>query len=336
MSTIFYQDDDVLRVEQLHITVKKKNRVIRTIVKDIGFRIKKGETLAIVGESGSGKSVTSLAILGLLPKSLCIQSGSIFFQHKNIVSMTEKERKKFRGKGIGYVFQDYRGSFTPFFKIGKQMTEVIKTHERCSQKEAKEKVLDALDKVDLPSTRIWNSYPFELSGGQLQRTALATAMILKPSLLIADEPTTALDVCTVQKIMDHITKLKEENDCSFLLITHDIGLALQRADWIAVMYGGRILELAKASQLRQHSYHPYTKLLLQSRPSITKHKDTLVTIPGEPGLIYENGCPFALRCPIKEPVCLKEPLKRTSINNDHDITCHVAQAHLIKESVISI
>lgn len=324
-------------MEHLSITTtNKNNREMKPIVKDINFYIKQGETLALVGESGSGKSVTSLAVLGLLPSPLSIQNGSIHFQGKNILNMTEGERKRLRGKGIGFIFQDYRGSFTPFFKIGKQMMEVIKTHKQCSRKEAEEEILDALNRVNLPPKHIWNSYPFELSGGQLQRAAIATAMLLKPPLLIADEPTTALDICTVQTVMDYITKLKEEWNCSVLFITHDIGLALQRADRIAVMYGGQILELAKVDQIREHPYHPYTKLLLHSRPSILRRNDTLATVPGEPGVISNTGCSFALRCPIKESVCLKEPSVGTNIKDDHKVFCHAVSPPFKKGSVIRV
>ncbi|KJF26989.1 hypothetical protein TZ02_10325 [Clostridium aceticum] len=242
---------------------QKKN----TLVEEVSFKIGAGETLGLVGESGSGKSVTASAILGLLPNTLHIGGGKILFQGEEMLS--DKMQAGLRGKGIGLVFQDYQGSFTPFLKIGKQLVEVLRTHQQLSYQEAKGIAMEWLQKVNLPQDRVFNSYPFQLSGGQLQRAALAAAMMLRPALLIADEPTTALDVLTGERVLDLMKDLQRQTQCAILLISHDLRHVLKRADTVAVMKDGKIVEMKSAQTIRYGATHPYTQMLLKTRPFLS-------------------------------------------------------------------
>lgn len=259
----------VLKVNQLAISVLDKGS-IRSITEDISFDIYTGETLAIVGESGSGKSITASAIAGLLARPLAVTHGQILFQGTNLLEAPTRYVKSLRGKAIGCVFQDYRGSFTPFMRVGHQLVEVIRTHTRTTRTEAKEMAMDWLHRVKLPAERSFRSYPFQLSGGQLQRIALAAALMLKPALLVADEPITALDVITGKAIMDLMEDLQREVGCAILLISHDLRQVIKRSHQIAVMQNGRLVETGRRDQIRDDPEHPYTQALLQACPRITR------------------------------------------------------------------
>ncbi len=240
------------------------------LVHDLNLMLRPGETLALVGESGSGKSLTANAVLGLLGNSLQISGGQILVCGEDIVPWSDKERRKLRGTGIGLVFQDYQGSFTPFIKIGKQFVETLRSHNSLSVQEAKLQAMNWLGRVGLPAERVFNSYPFQLSGGQRQRAAIAAALMLKPSLLIADEPTTALDVLTSETVLDLLDELQSQTGCAILMISHDLRQVLKRADTIAVMKEGRIVESGAAEVIRTRPTHAYTKMLLKSRPLLTE------------------------------------------------------------------
>ncbi|MEW9123248.1 MAG: ABC transporter ATP-binding protein [Thermotaleaceae bacterium] len=267
-------ESPVLEIEGLTIyaqEAKKKNLLIN----EVSLQIRPGETLGLVGESGSGKSVTASAVLGLMSNGLHIGGGQILFKGENILSWSEKQRRKLRGKDMGLVFQDYQGSFTPFLKVGKQLIEALRSHQKVSYQEAKEIVMQWLGRADLPSERVFNSYPFQLSGGQLQRAALAGAMMLKPALLIADEPTTALDVLTGEKVLDLLAELQGQTGCAILLITHDLRHVLKRADTIAVMKEGQIVEIDRAEKIRYSPQHSYTQMLLKARPFLSEIHDRM-------------------------------------------------------------
>ncbi|WP_237175004.1 MULTISPECIES: ABC transporter ATP-binding protein [Paenibacillus] len=263
----------ILDVNHLSISAVHQGHSHR-ITEDISFNIHIGETLAIVGESGSGKSVTASAIAGLLTKPLAITHGQIVFQGINLLESRAGYVKSLRGKEIGYVFQDYRGSFTPFMKVGHQLMEVIRTHTRATRAEAKEMALDWLHRVKLPAERSFRSYPFQLSGGQLQRIALAAALMLKPALLVADEPITALDVVTGQAIMDLMQELQHEVGCAILLISHDLRQVVKRSHRIAVMQRGHIVEIGSREQIKHAPHHPYTQALLKACPIISRKQHT--------------------------------------------------------------
>jgi ABC-type dipeptide/oligopeptide/nickel transport system ATPase component len=262
----------VLQLNNLNVYVQQgKER--HTLVHDISLSISRGETLALVGESGSGKSVTASAILGLLPNSLRVGGGQIMFQGDDIFSWSDKMKRKLRGNQMGVVFQDYQGSFTPFIKLGNQLVETIRSHQQLSKSEAKHLTIEWLQQVGLPAERVFNSYPFQLSGGQRQRAALAAAMMLQPALLIADEPTTALDVLTGELVLDLLVELQRRTGCAVLLISHDLRHVMKRADTIAVLRHGRIQEMGPAKRISRKENHPYTQMLLKARPLIAESHD---------------------------------------------------------------
>lgn len=259
--------EPVLRIENLYICADK-GKDHRLLVKDLSLEIRPGETVALVGESGSGKSVTAGAVLGLLPHNLQVTEGRIWLGGEDITSLPDKKRRKLRGSRIGFVFQDYQGSFTPFIKIGSQLVETLRSHQKWSRKEAKQIALDWLGEAGLPAERVYESYPFQLSGGQLQRAAMASAIMLKPALLIADEPTTALDVLAGERVLDLLAKLQAQTGCAVLLISHDLRHVMKRADMIAVMSGGQLRELERADKIMREASHPYTRMLLEAKPHL--------------------------------------------------------------------
>nr|WP_255485450.1 ABC transporter ATP-binding protein [Sporosarcina sp. BP05] len=294
------------------------------MVKNINFTIKSGEMLGIVGESGSGKSLTACALVGLLPKSLKVTEGQIKLHGRELLNLSEKEMRRLRGNEIAYIFQNYQGSFTPFIKIGNQLIEALRSHRKISKLDAKKKVLIWLERVKLPANQVFTSYPYQLSGGQLQRAALAAALMFQPFLIVADEPTTALDVLTSENILDLLVELQKEYNCAVLLISHNLNHVLKRTDSIAVMYGGQIVERGLTNEIRKNPIHPYTKLLLQARPVLSRVvPEKLVVIPGEPGLVAEQGCAFALRCPKSFKKCSILP-KMQSVGDSQWVACHAA------------
>jgi peptide/nickel transport system ATP-binding protein len=253
----------LLTVCDLHIYFRNK-----PIVKNINFTVRPGEWFTLIGESGSGKSITASAIGGLLPKEMMIAAGRILFDNKDITHLSNKEFQKLRGKEISYVFQDYQSSFTPFIKVGKQMDEMIQAHCSFAKKERREIAFQALEDVQLPAKRVYDSYPFQLSGGQLQRASIAMAVMLNPKLLIADEPTTALDSITAAHVLETIANIQEKINCAILFITHDLRQARKYSNTIAVMKQGEIVETGTKESIIHHPCHPYTKLLLNAVPMI--------------------------------------------------------------------
>jgi peptide/nickel transport system ATP-binding protein len=266
----------ILTIENLQITSRDE-----TIIHDVSLSISQGEWFALVGESGSGKSVTSSAIGGILPKSLNIQSGNIYFEHSNLIGKNEKELQKIRGNEISYIFQDYEGAFAPFLTIGRQFDETLKIHTSLSKKERIRLSLQALNEVNLSEKRVYDSYPFQLSGGQLQRAAIALAVILKPKLLIADEPTTALDSVTTSSVLDLIKELKEHINCAVLFITHDLRQVKKYADMIAIMKQGRIVESGTKVDVFNQPQHEYTKMLFSSIPPLKNPPSRLLTLSND-------------------------------------------------------
>ncbi|WP_052807203.1 ABC transporter ATP-binding protein [Risungbinella massiliensis] len=316
----------VLHITNLNISSNQERaRDSHTIIQDLHFTIQPGEMVGLVGESGSGKSVTSSAILGLLPNSLTIVSGEITMHEVPLRSLSEKEKRRFRGKEIAYLFQNYSDSFTPFLRIGKQMVEAIRSHEKIGKSEAKQLALQWLERVNLPAERVYQSYPFQLSGGQIQRAAIAVALMMKPSLIIADEPTTALDVLTGERVLDLLGQLQNETNCAVLLISHNLRHVLNRTNRMAVMYGGHLIEMGATESIRNNPKHPYTQMLLKARPTLTYQKlDTLPEMPGEPGMISERGCPFLFRCPYSKEICKEKPIL-SYISEAHMVACHLSQ-----------
>ncbi|MGD6994112.1 ABC transporter ATP-binding protein [Sutcliffiella horikoshii] len=240
--------------------VVKKNKESKAIISRLNLQVASGEMIGLIGESGCGKSMTARAILNLLPGQMNAK-GKILYGNRNLLSLSRQEHRKLLGKEIGIIFQDYRGSFTPFIRVGKQMVETIRAHSPLSKKEAKAVTLDVLAEMGLEAERVYKSYSFQLSGGQVQRAAIAMSLALKPSLLICDEVTTALDVMSGEKVLDYIEKMRKETGCAVLLITHDLTQAYKRTDRIYVMEQGEIVESGTPEVIRCNHQHPYTKKL---------------------------------------------------------------------------
>lgn len=293
-------------------------------VDHVSFHVNKGETLCIVGESGCGKSVTSLSIMGLLGRGGTVEDGSVLFEGKNLLEMKEKELDKVRGNQLSMIFQDPLTSLNPVFTVGNQITESIRTHLNLSKKEAKERAIQILEKVGMPDpSAAMNKYPHMLSGGMRQRVMIAMALCCNPTLIIADEPTTALDVTIQAQIMNLLKELQKEMEMSVILITHDMGLVAEMADRVIVMYAGQFVEEAPVKDLFRKPQHPYTKALLATVPSIYDSKErVLAAIPGMVPEHYDTmiGCRFADRCPYKTAACEKKQ-EDICVNSEHRVKC---------------
>ncbi|MDA1800396.1 ABC transporter ATP-binding protein [Bacillus cereus group sp. BY6-1LC] len=279
-------------------------------VRGVTFRLNKGEVVGIVGESGSGKSVMAKSVMSLVTSPGKVKEGEILFHKENILSKSEKELRAIRGNQISLISQDPMSALNPVVKIGKQMTEVIIRHQKVKKKEAEQIAVNLLKQVGLssPEERV-KQYPHELSGGMKQRVMIAMAMSCNPDLLIADEPTTALDVTIQAQILDLMKNLKNETNMALLLITHDLGIVAQNCTRVIVMYGGLIMEEGPVLDIFQSPNHPYTKGLLNSLPKISNGvKERLAPIQGvTPNLLNPpKGCPFAERCPHAMDICEKE------------------------------
>lgn len=250
------------------------------LVKDVSLSVASGEWAALVGESGSGKSLSALTIGGLLSGQVSVKKGNITFGEHDLLQIKKRELSRFLGKEIAYVFQDYNSAFTPFLSVGKQMDEVLRTHTKWSRNERLCNALNALKDVKLQES-VYRSYPCQLSGGQLQRVAIATSMMLSPSLLIADEPTTALDSITAHHVLELISKLATNANCGVLFITHDLRHVKKYATKIAVMKEGQIVETGTKEKVFKSPQHPYTKRLLQAIPKLNENRTRLTEMESE-------------------------------------------------------
>ena len=295
-------------------------------VDHVSFHVDKEETLCIVGESGCGKSVTSLSIMGLLGRGGTVEDGSVLFEGVNLLEKTEKEFDEIRGNKISMIFQDPLTSLNPVFTVGNQISESIRIHQKVSKQEAKKRAIQILEKVGMPDPEAaMKKYPHMLSGGMRQRVMIAIALCCNPALVIADEPTTALDVTIQAQIMKLLKELKKECDASIILITHDMGLVAEMADRVIVMYAGQFIEEAPVKELFQSPCHPYTKALLASVPNINDDKDkVLESIPGIVPEHYDKmeGCRFAERCPYRTEACA-EKQQDIYVNEQHKVRCNL-------------
>lgn len=289
----------LLEVEHLTTEFTTRRGMVRS-VRDVSFSIDKGEILALVGESGSGKSVTSLSIMGLLASNGRIAKGSkIMFDGVNLLDLSERKMQHIRGNSISMIFQEPMTSLNPIFTVGDQILESIQLHTKLSKKEAHEKLLHIMDTVGIPNpAKRIKDYPHQMSGGMRQRIMIAMAMACQPKLLIADEPTTALDVTIQAQILDLIYRMREQFNISVLLITHDLGVVAEAADSVAVMYCGRIVEEGTTSEILTDPKHPYSLGLLKSIPRLDEQSERLFMIPGmvPPPEEVPEGCAFADRC----------------------------------------
>lgn len=307
------QAESLLVIDDLTIQFNAEGKKRVTAVKDVNFNLKKGETVALVGESGCGKSVTSLSIMGLIPKHVGQVQGSIKLNGRELNGLSAKNIRQVRGKDVAMIFQEPMTSLNPVHKIGKQIGEMIALHTNESKDEIKRKTIDMLQKVGIPNPeKVIGDYPHHLSGGMRQRVMIAMAMACNPSLLIADEPTTALDVTIQAQILELMNELKENFDTTILLITHDLGVVAEVADRVMVMYYGQIVEEAEVNDLFFEPKHPYTMGLLNSMPSLEEQKERLAPIEGNvPGIgEITEGCPFRFRCQFAFDKCstLNPPL----------------------------
>jgi oligopeptide/dipeptide ABC transporter ATP-binding protein len=278
-----------------------------TAVENVSFSLDEGEILGIVGESGSGKSVTALTIMGLLPQPPArVAAGEVRFGNDVLTQLSDRRMQRIRGSGIAMVFQEPMTSLNPVFTIGEQVMETLRAHERLSQKALYARSLEMLEKVGIPSAaRRMGDYPHRLSGGQRQRVMLAIALACRPRLLIADEPTTALDVTIQAQILDLLMDLRDEFGMAIIVITHNMGVVAETADRVLVMYAGRIVEEAPVAQLFDNPLHPYTRGLLECVPSLGQDHERLVAIPGalpDPAR-RPSGCRYAPRCRYAIPAC---------------------------------
>lgn len=295
-------------------------------VNGVSFSVPSGRTLGIVGESGSGKSITSLSILRLIQSPGKIKSGKILFDGKDLLQLSEKDMRKIRGNEISMIFQEPMTSLNPVFTIGEQISEVYQIHRNLSKREAKEKSIEMLKLVGIPSPekRI-DQYPHELSGGMRQRVMIAMALACNPKLLIADEPTTALDVTIQAQILRLIKELQEKLHMSVIFITHDLGVVAETCDYVAVMYCGKVVEFADVKTLFKNPQHPYTVGLLNSLPRHDIDQEELIAIKGNVPSPFEmpNGCAFAPRCPHASAIChTKEPELVPHLENN-EIRCWI-------------
>lgn len=319
--------EQLVEVKDLKVTYYQ-NGVETPVVRNVSFEIKKNETLGLVGESGSGKSVTSKAIMRLIadPPGK-IANGEILFEGKNLLKMKEKQMQKVRGKDIAMIFQEPMTSLNPLYTCGSQIAEAILLHNKCSKQEAWERAVEILKMVGVPSPeKRAQSYPHELSGGMRQRVMIAIALSCNPRLLIADEPTTALDPTIQAQILKLIHDMQKEKDMSVLLITHDMGIVAENCDRVAVMYAGQILEIADVKTIFGNPAHPYTIGLLKAIPKLDEKVDRLYNIRGMGPRFNElpNGCTFGSRCDFCDKKCEEEAPQLVNMGDGHLVRCHYA------------
>lgn len=319
------EDTPLLEVKNLQTGFKIEGEYYNA-VDNMSFEVKRKRVIGVVGESGCGKSVMSLSIMQLLPIGIGeIRGGSVLFEGQNLSHYSEKEMNSIRGKDISMIFQEPMTSLNPVFTIGSQIAEVLLNHEKITKKEALAKSVDLLNQVGISRPeKVIHEYPHQLSGGMRQRVMIAIAIACQPKLLIADEPTTALDVTVQAQILELLKSIQETNDMSIILITHDLGVVAEICDEVIVMYAGKAAERAEVNELFSAPKHPYTQLLMKAVPKMDEEVDELATIEGLVPSIQNmpaTGCRFSNRCPKVMPECMQiTPLLR-EVDEDHEVAC---------------
>src|SRR5699024_1662789 len=318
------QMEKILDVNDLHVTFTTYGGTVKA-VRGVSFDLHKGETLAIVGESGCGKSVTSNAIMRLIPDPPGkISNGMITFKGKELTTIPEKDMRSIRGVDISMIFQDPMTALNPTLTIGTQLVEGLMEHRKTSSAAAKKKALEMMDLVGIPNPEErFKQYPHQFSGGMRQRIVIAIALICEPELLIADEPTTALDVTIQAQILELFERIQEQTGVSIILITHDLGVVAKIADRIVVMYAGKIIEEGTRKEIFYEPEHPYTKGLLKSVPRLDVKGKKLIPIDGTPADLFSppQGCPFTARCPMAMEVCDKVYPLQSELSETHKVDC---------------
>jgi peptide/nickel transport system ATP-binding protein len=318
------RSDPLLRVQGLRTHFYTYAGIVRA-VDNVSLEVNRGETLGVVGESGSGKTVTAQSVLRVVPPPGKIVDGKIEFQGKNLLALRETEMQQIRGKEIAYIFQDPTTTLDPVYTVGDQLAEVIMRHQKLNKKDAWAKAADLLKMVDIPDPDIRiHQYPHELSGGTKQRVAIARALSCEPILIIADEPTTALDVTIQAQILDLLKEIKNRLNVAMVLITHDMGIVAEICDRVTVLYAGQVCESGTVEQVFEKPKHPYTQALLTSVPNLALRKEKLSVIPGNvPNLIEPpSGCRFNPRCPYAQQICIDKVPDLEPIGEGRLVHCH--------------
>jgi peptide/nickel transport system ATP-binding protein len=319
--------DPLLTVRDLRTYFYTENGVAQS-VDGVSFSVAAGETVGLVGESGCGKSVTALSLMRLVRPPGRIEPGSVIeFQGKNLVTLDEKSMRELRGERVAMVFQEPMTALNPVFKVGDQIAEVVRIHKGGSKQEAWQRAVEMLETVGIPSpAQRAGEYPHQLSGGMRQRVVIAMALVMNPALVIADEPTTALDVTIQAQILELLRELQTKFGTSILLITHDLGVVAETVSRVIVMYGGEIVEEATVNELFKHAHHPYTEGLLNAMPQVGQERERLATIPGTvpPPTRWPKGCRFHDRCQYAWDRCLTEHPPLYQIGDGHVSRCHLA------------
>jgi oligopeptide transport system ATP-binding protein len=318
----------LLEVEDLQVEFRTRDGVAKA-VNGVSYTVEEGETLAVLGESGSGKSVTAQAVMGILdsPPGF-VTGGAVRFRGEDLLALPEDERRSYRGRSISMIFQDALSSLNPVFTVGWQIGEMFRVHEGLSKKQAKERAIELMERVRIPAARQRvGDYPHQFSGGMRQRIMIAMAISLDPDVLIADEPTTALDVTVQAQIMELLADLQRERKMGLILITHDLGVVADVADKISVMYAGRIVERAQVGEIYARPSHPYTKGLLESIPRLDLKGKDLSAIRGLPPSLTRipPGCEFNPRCPYAQQICRDERPPLHEVVPGRYSACHFAQ-----------
>jgi peptide/nickel transport system ATP-binding protein len=332
--------EPLLEVKDLKVHFPTEDGLVKA-VDGISFSLQPGETLGVVGESGSGKSVSFLTVMGLITSSQARIEGEIVFQGQDLLKMAAEEMRNIRGSKISMIFQDPMTSLHPFYKVGDQIAEAVRQHQKVSKREAHEQAVEMLRRVGIPRPEERaNQWPHEFSGGMRQRAMIAMALSLNPDLLIADEPTTALDVTVQAQILDLIDRLKSEFNAAVVIITHDLGVVAEHCDHIQVMYAGRIMETGDRRDIYYNAHHPYTWGLLSSIPRLgATGEERLQPIRGlPPSLIFvPSGCPFHPRCPYVFDRCPVEVPELLPADGHHASACHLSledKERIFKEQVM--
>ena len=318
--------EKILDVNNLQVSFNTYAGEVRA-VRDVSFHLNRGETLCFVGESGCGKTVTAKAIMRLLPKGQAVikEGSQILFADKDVLKMSSKELQEYRGGDVSMIFQDPMTSLNPTMTCGKQIIETLRLHRNMDKQQAREEAIRMLEVVKIPDAkkRI-DDYPHQLSGGMRQRVMIAIALACEPQLLIADEPTTALDVTIQAQIIDLLRELKKELNTAIILVTHDLGVVANFADRIQVMYAGQVVERGSVREIFYEAQHPYTWALLSSVPKLAKEtKQELYTLQGTPPdlILPLNHCPFAARCEYCMQICKEQMPSETTLSDTHQVSC---------------
>ena len=317
--------EPLLEARDLKVHFPTEDGLVKA-VDGISFKVERGQTLGVVGESGSGKSVTFLTVMGLINRRSAVVEGEVLYEGRNLLTLSDNDLREIRGSGIGMVFQDPMTSMHPMYRVGYQIVEAIRAHTDVGKSEANDRAVDLLRTVGIPAPeeRV-RQYPHEYSGGMRQRAMIAMSLALNPSLLIADEPTTALDVTVQAQIMELLDRLKEEFNVGVVLITHDLGVIADVAQSVMVMYAGRAIELGPKEKVFSKPLHPYSWGLLESIPVVDKRVERLIPIEGSPPSLINvpPGCPFHPRCPHRFEPCDKDRPELMDRGGGHPDACHL-------------